>query len=96
MCQMNVDAYQDEMNRHFDTDYHMPVLFFTQLMGLAFGREPGELGIGSELVSSRNALANIGVEVPIEQETARPRKKDEGLPMPRRWTKHEAQKEAVK
>ena len=25
-----------------------------------------------------------------------PRKKDEGLPMPRRWTKHEGKKEAVK
>ena len=43
----------------------MPVLFFTQLMGLAFGKEPDELGIGVELVSSREALANIGVEVPV-------------------------------
>lgn len=96
MCQMNIDAYQGEMNHFFNTNYHMPILFFTQLMGLAFGKEPKELGIGTELVSSRNALANIGVEVPVEQEPARPRKKDEGLPMPRRWTKHEARKEAVK
>jgi heterodisulfide reductase subunit B2 len=96
MCQMNVDAYQNEMNNHFGTDYHMPILFFTQLMGLAFGREPKELGIGAEMVNSRNALANIGVEVPVTQEPAAPRKKDEGLPMPRRWTKHEGRKEAVK
>ena len=59
------------------------------------GREPEELGIGVELVSARNALAQIGVEVPITQEPAGPRKKDEGLPMPRRWTKHEG-KEGVK
>ena len=96
MCQMNIDAYQNEMNHHFGTDYHMPILFFTQLMGLAFGREPGELGIGMELVNARNALAHIGVEVPITQEPAGPRKKDEGLPMPRRWTRHEVRKEAVK
>lgn len=96
MCQMNVDAYQNEMNHYFGTDYHMPILFFTQLMGLAFGRAPEELGIGVELVSSRNALANIGVEVPVTQEPAAPKKKDEGLPMPRRWTKHEGKKEAVK
>ncbi len=95
MCQMNIDAYQNEMNHYFGTDYHMPILFFTQLMGLAFGREPDEVGIGLELVSSRNALAQIGVEVPITQEPGAPRKKYEGLPMPRRWTKHE-QKEAVK
>ena len=95
MCQMNIDAYQNEMNHYFGTDYHMPVLFFTQLMGLAFGRQPEELGIGVELVNSRNALATIGVEVPGTQEPAGPRKKSEGLPMPRRWTKHEG-KERVR
>lgn len=95
MCQMNIDAYQNEMNHYFHTDYHMPILFFTQLMGLAFGREPKELGIGVELVSSRNAMAHIGVEVPVTQEPAAPKKKNEGLPMPRRWTKHEG-KEVVK
>ena len=96
MCQMNIDAYQNETNHFFRTSYHMPVLFFTQLMGLAFGKEPGELGIGLELVSSRDALANIGVEVPVIPEPTGPRKKDESLPMPRRRVKHEAGKEAVK
>lgn len=96
MCQMNIDAYQNEMNHFFKTDYHMPILFFTQLMGLAFGKSPNEVGIGTELVSSRNALANIGVEVPVTQEPSAPRKKDEGLPMPRRWNKQEAKKEALK
>ncbi len=95
MCQMNVDAYQAEMNSYFGTSYHMPILFFTQLMGLAFGKNPEELGIGAELVNSRNALADIGVEVPVTQDPAAPKKKDEGLPMPRRWTKHE-DKEAAK
>ena len=39
MCQLNLDAYQGEMNQFFGTNYHMPILFFTQLMGLAFGIE---------------------------------------------------------
>jgi heterodisulfide reductase subunit B len=95
MCQMNIDAYQNEMNHYFGTNYHIPVLFFTQLMGLAFGSSPEELGIGVELVSSRNALAMIGLEVPETEEPAAPRKKYDGLPMPKRWTKHEG-KEAVK
>ena len=42
MCQMNVDVYQGEMNHHFRENYHMPILFFTQLIGLAFGLEPRE------------------------------------------------------
>ncbi len=64
MCQMNVDAFQGETNRHFGTHYRMPILFYTQLMGLAFGREAREVGIGRELVDARPALARIGLPVP--------------------------------
>lgn len=87
MCQMNLDAYQNETNHHFHTHYQMPVLFFTQLMGLAFGKDPETLGFGSELVSAKPALARIGVEVPEpEPEAGPPRAKrppKEALPMPR-------------
>lgn len=83
MCQLNLDAYQNETNHHFGTHYHMPIVFFTQLMGLAFGMDAKELGFGSELVSAKRALAKIGVEAPepVPAETARPRK-PQGLPMP--------------
>ena len=92
MCQMNVDAYQAEMNRHFRTAYHVPILFFTQLMGLAFGEPAERLGIGAEITSARHALERIGVEVPLTDEVPaeggapaprvpRP-KKPQGLPMP--------------
>jgi heterodisulfide reductase subunit B len=73
------------MNRHFGTNYRMPILFFTQLMGLAFGKEPGELGIGKELVNAHAALARIGVEVPPAEAAPAPRKPrrpKEALPMP--------------
>ena len=84
MCQLNLDAYQGEMNRHFHTDYHIPVLFFTQLMGLAFGKDPKALGIGREFVDARPALARIGVEVPAEETPPRKvRRPKEELPMPR-------------
>ncbi|MDX1413629.1 MAG: CoB--CoM heterodisulfide reductase iron-sulfur subunit B family protein [Candidatus Promineifilaceae bacterium] len=87
MCQLNLDAYQADTNRYFKTEYHMPVLYFTQLMGLAFGYDANELGIGKEFVDAREALAKIGVEVPIEEEQpkrrTRRRAKKEGLPMPK-------------
>ena len=38
MCQLNLDAFQGAMNRYFKTAYHVPVLYFTQMMGLAFGK----------------------------------------------------------
>jgi heterodisulfide reductase subunit B len=86
MCQMNIDAYQGETNRHFHTDYHMPILFFTQLMGLAFGKDPKDLGFGKEFVDARPAMSRIGVEVPEPEAAPAPRKrsrKDKSLPMPR-------------
>ncbi len=83
MCQMNLDAYQGEANRFFGTNYKMPIVFFTQLMGLAFGLPAEKLGFGLELVSARTALKQIGVEVPIMEEPKRGRK-DESLPMPSR------------
>ncbi len=84
MCQMNLDAYQAETNRYFHTNYKMPIIFFTQLIGLAFGVEATQLGFGSEIVDARPALKRIGVELPEpEEQKARPKKaKKVGLPMP--------------
>jgi heterodisulfide reductase subunit B len=88
MCQMNVDAFQGEMNHFFKTSYHMPIVFFTQVVALAFGMEPASIGFGRELVDARPALNRIGrAEVKIDEEApahARvPRaKKTQGLPMP--------------
>ena len=53
MCQMNLDAFQGQMNDFFHTNYKMPILFFTQLMGIAFGEKPEKLGFGSEFVSAQ-------------------------------------------
>jgi heterodisulfide reductase subunit B len=84
MCQMNLDAYQGETNKHFHTNYNMPILFFTQLIGLALGLDPKKLGFGSEMVAAAPALANIGVQVPApEAPPARKKVRKEGLPMPR-------------
>lgn len=83
MCQMNLDAYQSETNRFFGTNYQMPIVFFTQLMGLAFGLQPENLGFGSELVSTKKALAKIGLDIPKVQTTPAPPKKSDGLPMPK-------------
>jgi heterodisulfide reductase subunit B2 len=83
MCQLNLDAYQSDANRYMQANYNMPVLFFTQLMGLAFGKDPQSLGIGKEIVSAAAALSRIGVQVPVEEPApARKKKKPEGLPMP--------------
>jgi len=50
LCQINLEVYQAEVNRELDTDFSMPVIYFTQLMGVALGVEPKALGIGKELI----------------------------------------------
>jgi heterodisulfide reductase subunit B len=45
LCQMNLDIYQPKVNSLFGTDYRIPVIYFTQLIGLALGSEPEELGM---------------------------------------------------
>lgn len=85
MCQLNLDAYQGMVNRRFGTKFHIPILYFTQLMGVAFGLDPKTLGYGKEVVSAQQAMARIGVEAPAPEETApkrKPRKPKEELPMP--------------
>jgi heterodisulfide reductase subunit B len=60
LCQVNLECYQKQVNSEFGTDLNVPVLYFTQLVGLALGIAPERLGIGSELVSVTPALAGVG------------------------------------
>jgi heterodisulfide reductase subunit B len=59
LCQLNVDAYQSMVNRKFKTNYHLPVLFFTQLMGIAFGIDEKQLGLKTSIVPVKKALAKF-------------------------------------
>lgn len=65
MCQLNLDAFQQSVNEHFKTNYNIPVLFFTQLMGLAFGLPPAAVGIGKEFVDARPAMLKLDLPVAL-------------------------------
>ena len=57
LCQFNLECYQPEVNREFGTDFAIPVVYFTQLMGVAFGIAPKQLGFGGELIPATPVLA---------------------------------------
>jgi len=59
LCQVNLECYQEQVNEEFGTDFKMPVLYFTQLLGLALGLSPKKLGIGIELVSATPVFAKL-------------------------------------
>ncbi|MCP4426438.1 MAG: disulfide reductase [Chloroflexi bacterium] len=56
MCNVNLELYQKQVNREYGTNFSMPVMYFTQIMGVALGIAPGRLGIGKELVSAAPML----------------------------------------
>jgi heterodisulfide reductase subunit B len=56
LCQTNLDVYQGRVNKRFKKKYNLPVLFFTQLMGIAFGLEENDLGLKAGVVPAGKAL----------------------------------------
>lgn len=40
LCQTNVEMYQPMINQKFGTDFAIPVVFYSQLMAVAFGLDP--------------------------------------------------------
>lgn len=59
LCQVNLEVYQGQVNQDFGTDFSIPVLYFTQLIGLALGIPRRRLGIGRELVSALPLLSGF-------------------------------------
>lgn len=54
LCQMNLEAYQSQINRRYDLNHHMPIVYFSQLVGLALGIEPAKLGMDTLLIEAKN------------------------------------------
>jgi len=60
LCQTNLDLYQGRVNKKFKRSFNIPILFFTQLMGVAFGIEDKVLGLEKCIVSAEKTLAKHG------------------------------------
>jgi len=59
LCHVNLDTRQEEVEQQYDTHYGMPVFYFTQLMGLAFGISSDKLGLQKHFVSADELLTGI-------------------------------------
>jgi heterodisulfide reductase subunit B len=56
---MNLDVYQPKVNSLFGTKFDIPVIYFTQLIGLAMGKSPKELGLGRLAVKMTKPMKQI-------------------------------------
>jgi len=50
LCQVNLEAFQDRINSTFGERFRVPVVYFTQLLGLALGLSPAELMLDAMIV----------------------------------------------
>jgi heterodisulfide reductase subunit B len=61
MCQLNLDAFQRDVNAMFGTQFNMPVIYFTQMIGLALGAKPKALGLDKGIIPVAPVLSKIRV-----------------------------------
>jgi heterodisulfide reductase subunit B len=52
LCQQNLDLRQAQVNRAMGSSFSIPILYFSQVLGLAFGLSPEELGLDKHIVSA--------------------------------------------
>jgi heterodisulfide reductase subunit B len=57
LCQLNLDAYQSAINKTYGTSFNLPIVYFTQLMGIAFGLDSKKLGLTQCIVPATAMVA---------------------------------------
>jgi succinate dehydrogenase / fumarate reductase, cytochrome b subunit len=59
LCHLSLDAYQNRAAKAVDHPLDMPVFHLPQVVGLALGATPEQLGLARHLVSTDSALAHL-------------------------------------
>jgi heterodisulfide reductase subunit B len=62
LCQANVEIYQGEINRKYGTKFNMPVMYYSQLMTLAYGGTAKEAALDGHVIRAKK-LEEIAVKV---------------------------------
>ena len=60
LCQINLDARQGQISEESGKHFNLPIVYFTQLMGLAFGMNASQLGLDKHIVDAGPIVGKIG------------------------------------
>jgi heterodisulfide reductase subunit B2 len=61
LCQLNVDAYQDQVAKKYGIEKRLPVYFITELIGLSMGFDPVEMQIDRHFVDAMGLLKELNL-----------------------------------
>jgi len=56
LCQANLDMRQEQINKKYKTNFKFPILYITQLLGLALDIPVKNLGLTSQFISPKELL----------------------------------------
>lgn len=53
LCQANVEIYQDQINEKYGTKFNMPVVYYSQLIGVAMGRSVKDTALDGQIIRTK-------------------------------------------
>ena len=53
LCQANVEIYQDEINAKYGSKFDMPVVYYSQLISVAYGRNGKDSSLDGQIIKSK-------------------------------------------
>ncbi len=77
LCQMNLDLRQAQASKAMQMEFNIPVLYFTDIVGLAFGHKPDKLGLDKLCVSPKSLLNKFDQSASQALEDASPKRTKE-------------------
>ena len=61
LCHANLDVFQKQIKDEYGAEWDIPVVYFTQLMGVAYGLDPKTLGMDKHFTNSISLLKEKGL-----------------------------------
>lgn len=61
LCHLNLDSRQPEISKALGKPLNLPIIHFSQLVALAVGVSPGELGLDRHMISIKPLLQKLGL-----------------------------------
>lgn len=61
LCDTNLELRQTDIEKKYNVSYHLPILYITEIIGLALGIKPNTLGMNKHIVSPKPVLEKLGL-----------------------------------